>query len=196
MRAGAARPRCRRRTICVVRGWIIAAVFALVLTSCGATASDARDETSAADEPPAGAGFAVERCTERLLRDAEVKELTEAERAAARRYAETTYCARFAARGWVYDDGTLSIAVQEWLEQGGEEECAKAEEAAEGEPAPAARTIPCDELDAKGPKMIADCAVLEHVRESEVREYLDRLQRRHGGVECEDGTPLADLGAP
>lgn len=115
---------------------------------------------------------------------------------AARRYVETTYCARFARRGWVYGDGSLSIDAHTWLEQGGREVCAEAEEASEGEPTKPARTIPCDELGAEGPGMIADCALLQHVRESEVREYLDQLRRRHGSVECEDGTPLDGLGAP
>jgi hypothetical protein len=179
-----------------VRSWIVAAVFVLALTGCGATTDDGRDEASATGKASAAAGSAVERCTDRLLRDAELAELTEAEMEAARRYVETTYCARFARRGWVYGDGSLSIDAHTWLEQGGREVCAEAEEASEGEPTKPARTIPCDELGAEGPGMIADCALLQHVRESEVREYLDQLRRRHGSVECEDGTPLDGLGAP
>jgi hypothetical protein len=54
--------------------------------------------------------------------------------------------------------------------------------------------VQCDEVDAGEDPGIIECAGLEYVRESEVREYLDGLQRRHGSVECEDGTPLADVG--
>jgi hypothetical protein len=178
-----------------VRGWILAAVIALAATGCGATAGDAIDEGSTTGKAAASAP-AVERCTERLLRDADSTALTEEEREAVRRYAETTYCSRFAERGWVYDDGTLSIEAHKWLEQAGEEECAQAEAAPEGGPAKPGRTVPCDEFNPGGAKMIAGCALLHHVRRSEVREYLDQLRRRHGNVECEDSTPLAELGAP
>jgi hypothetical protein len=89
------------------------------------------------------------------------------------------------------DGGEVGVA-----EVGGDEAgVAQADGYAEGEPSKPAETVPC-ELDAGGPKMIGDCALLEHVRRSEVRAYLDQLQRRHGSVECEDGTPLAHLGAP
>jgi hypothetical protein len=42
-------------------------------------------------------------------------------------------------------------------------------------------------------KRILDCALLHHVRRSEVRDYVERLQRE-GAVECDDGAPLDDLG--
>jgi hypothetical protein len=179
-----------------VRGFIVAAVLAITLTGCGATAGDGGNEPSTIGEAAASTSVPVERCTERLLRNADLGELTEAEKEQARRYVRLTYCSRFADQGWVYDDGTLSIEAHKWLERGGEEECAHAEATPEGEPSKPARTVPCEELDAGGPKMIGDCALLEHVRRSEVRAYLDQLQRRHGSVECEDGTPLAHLGAP
>jgi hypothetical protein len=177
-----------------MRGWIVVALLALALTGCGATADETRDETGGGGEASMSAGAAVERCSERLLRNAELEELSAKEREAARRYAESTYCARFAERGWVYDDGTLSIDAYRWLAEAGEEVCAEAEAAQEGEPAGPVRTVPCDEVDAGEDPGIIECAGLEYVRESEVREYLDGLQRRHGSVECEDGTPLADVG--
>ena len=134
----------------------------------------------------ATASSPVERCTERLLRRVRPED---AERAEARRYVRVTYCARFAERGWVYDDGTLSIAAHRWLEESGSEECASA---APGEPV---ETVPCEELEpAAGPRRI-DCALLHHVRRSEVRSYLAQL-RRERDVECDDGTPLAELGTP
>ena len=174
-----------------VRGSIVAAVFALAVAGCAGTAGDARDETGATSEAPASALSPVERCTERLLRTAEVDELSEPEKEGVRRYAERTYCAPFAERGWVYDDGTLSIEAHKWLEEGGQEECVSATEP--GEPA---KTVPCEQFDERGSQMIGDCALLLHVRRSEVRDYLEQLRRRHGDVECEDGTPLAELGAP
>jgi hypothetical protein len=81
-----------------------------------------------------------------------------------------------------------------WLAEAGEDVCAEAEATPEGEPAGPVRTVPCDDVDAGEDPGIIECAGLAYVRESEVREYLDGLQRRHGRVECEDGTPLADLG--
>jgi hypothetical protein len=175
----------------ILRCGILAAVLALVVAACGATAGEPDNEANAAREAGASAPAAVERCTERLLRNADVEELAQAEQEAVRRYAETTYCSRFAERGWVYDDGTLSIEAHKWLEEGGEEECWRATEP--GEPA---STVPCEELDAGGPKLIRDCALLRHVPKSEVRDYLDQLRSRYGSVECEDGTPLAQLGSP
>src|SRR5687767_1247159 len=51
-----------------------------------------------------GADTRVDRCVERLLANAEGGETD-----AARDYARRTYCGQFASRGWVYDDGALSI---------------------------------------------------------------------------------------
>jgi len=171
---------------------MVAAALALALAGCGSSA----DETGDDGAGPASAGAAVERCTERLLSDAELEELTPEEQEAVRSYAESTYCARFAERGWVYDDGALSIDAYTFLAEGGEEECGEAEaESTPGEePAGPARTVPCDEVDA-GEDETIDCALLRHVRRSEVRAYLDELQRSGQAVECDDGTPLADLGA-
>lgn len=175
-----------------MRTCIVAAALALALAGCGSSADEAGDD----GEAPASAGVAVERCTERLLSDAELVELTAEEQEAVRSYTESTYCARFADRGWVYDDGALSIDAYTSLAEGGEEECAEAEtERTPGEgPAGSGQTVPCDEVDA-GEDETIDCALLRHVRRSEVRAYLDELEERGRSVECDDGTPLADLGA-
>lgn len=175
-----------------MRTCIVAAALALALAGCGSSADEAGDD----GEAPVSAGAAVERCTERLLSGAELEELTAEEQEAVRSYAESTYCARFAERGWVYDDGALSIDAYTSLAEGGEEECgeAVADSAPGEEPAGPGRTVPCDEVDS-GEDETIDCALLRHVRRSEVRAYLDELQRSGQAVECDDGTPLADLGA-
>ena len=164
----------------------VLALAALALAGCGTTAEGESERGGA----PAAQGSAVERCTDRLLRNAELEELGEEEAEATRRYVESTYCSRFAERGWVYDDGRLSIDAFTWLARAGEEACAEAGKGQEG----AAVTVPCDQAAGEG-GIVDDCALLKHVRASEVREYLDTLERRYGSVECEDGTPLADLGA-
>ena len=176
-----------------MRTCIVAAAFVLAFAACGSNADEAGDD----GEAPVSAGAAVERCTERLLSDAELEELTAEEQEAVRSYAESTYCARFAERGWVYDDGALSIDAHTWLAEGGEEECGEAvAESAPGEEPPGpGRTVPCDEVD-PGEDETIDCALLRHVRRSEVRAYLDELEERGRSVECDDGTPPADLGAP
>jgi hypothetical protein len=101
---------------------------------------------------------------------------------AVRRYAEDTYCGEFERNGWIYEDGALSIAIQKWLKEGG-----TCETASPGKPP---RTIPCEEA---GP---IDCALLHHVRRSEVTDYIEELRRRVGAVECDDGTPVQELGVP
>jgi hypothetical protein len=42
-----------------------------------------------------------------------------------------------------------------------------------------------------GEDPVLDCALLHHVRRDEVQAYVRRLDR----PECDDGTPVADLGA-
>ena len=93
----------------------------------------------------------------------------------ARAYVRRTYCEPFESRGWVYDDGALSIDAQTWLAEGGSEQCASE---AGPVPCPESRTI--------------DCAMLHHVRRSEVRDYL----ARRPDVACDDGTPVEQLGVP
>lgn len=150
-------------------------VLAIVLTAVNGCGS------SDGDSPTAAASVRVERCVDRLLSRA-VRSPGDEE--SARAYARTTYCERFERNGWVYVDGALRIAAQKWLEEGGTCEVGTAEEPA--------RTVPCAEFE---DRQRLDCALLHHVRRSEVRGYLAEL-RREGDVACDDGTPLAELGVP
>ena len=104
---------------------LVATALLVALAGCGSGGG----ESSRAD-----------RCTDRLLAGAEST-------AAARRYVRNTYCELFASRGWVYEDGALSVDAQRWLEEGGSEEC----ESEMG-------TIPC------GESRVIDCALLRHVQ--------------------------------
>ena len=112
-----------------------------------------------------------------------------------RRYARDTYCAPFEQNGWVYEDGALSIATQNWLDNGGA--CATqgavtGEARSDGEPA---RTIPCEQTSGDTTTRIVECALLHHVRRTEVMAYVAKLQRDND-VYCDDGTPLEELGVP
>ena len=100
-----------------------------------------------------------------------------------RHYVSVTYCDRFARNGWVYADGALSIAAQRWLLRGGR--CATAT------PGGTAKTVPCESLRSPGEPI--ECAMLHHVRKSEVRTYVAGLPR---DTRCDDGTPLDALGVP
>jgi hypothetical protein len=133
---------------------LVATALLIALAGCGSNAG----ESSRAD-----------RCTDRLLAGAESTR-------AARSYVRNTYCDLFASRGWVYEDGALSVDAQRWLVEGGSQEC----ESETG-------TIPCEE------STVIDCALLRHVRRSEAQDYLATLGRE---VECDDGTPVEQLGVP
>jgi hypothetical protein len=123
----------------------------------------------------------VESCVDRFLSNSRDASATNDEEA--RDYVRKTYCERFVENGWVYADGALAIDAQRWLDAGAT--CAVG---SEGEPT---RTVPCEEIDDPAR---SDCAVLRHVRRSEVRAYIEeRGERRFA---CEDGTPTADLGIP
>ena len=122
----------------------------------------------------------VELCVDRLLSRSDAG----AQDARARRYVEMTYCRPFAVRGWVNDDGTVSIDAHRWVVSAGTAECAVAEA---GKPAP---TVDCDTFPRDE---MLDCALLHHVRKDEVRAYLDALPYK---VRCDDGTPLDELGVP
>jgi len=124
-----------------------------------------------------GAESRVDRCVERLLSNAKVDPTDEA-----RAYVHRTYCGPFASRGWVYGDGALAIGAQTWLEESGSEECATAGE--DGQSV----TIPCEDR-----SRTIDCAMLRHVRRSEVRAY---VAQPRDDVECDDGTPVEQLGVP
>ena len=124
----------------------------------------------------------VELCVDRLLSRARAD--AGARDADARRYVAVTYCRPFAARGWVYDDGTLSVEAHRWVASSGTANCAVAEA---GKPV---RTVDCDAFPRDA---TLDCALLHHVPKSEVRAYLDALPYK---VRCDDGTPLDELGVP
>ena len=111
----------------------------------------------------------VEACVDRLLSRAEAKYREGPLRRQARRYARKTYCEPFARRGWVYRNGTLKIDAFRWLVSG------------RGGPG----------LPKAGDTI--DCALLHHVPKAEVQAFLDEVSAR--GAHCDDGTPLAELGA-
>jgi hypothetical protein len=123
----------------------------------------------------AGESSQVDRCVDRLLARADATDT-------ARLYARNAYCEPFASRGWVYEDGALSIDAQHWLVEGGSEEC---ESAANNDGQ--SETVPCEQ------SSVIDCALLQHVRRSEAQDYLATLGR---DVECDDGTPVEQLGVP
>jgi hypothetical protein len=159
-----------------VRISVAIALVVLTLAGCGSDSGEARG-----DQPR------VERCVDRLLQGVRPEDLASTGTDEARRYVRVTYCARFESRGWVYDDGALSIAAHRWLEGSGSEECGTVREDGQSE------TVPCEELEPpEGPKLI-DCAILRHVRRSEVRHYLAELRP---DVECDNGTPVEQLGVP
>jgi hypothetical protein len=155
---------------------------ALVVAGCGSSGESGENAASSGEASTAAAPR-VEKCVERLLARATSDALTETE---VRRYIEGTYCSPFEREGWVYEDGTLSIAAYLFLARGSSEECATAE-VGEGE------TVPCGELPGDGP-VVLDCAVLHAVRREEAQQYVRELER-HREVSCDDGTPLERLGA-
>jgi hypothetical protein len=134
---------------------LVATALLVALAGCGSDAAGASR---------------VDRCTERLLVGADAT-------APARRRVRETYCEPFAASGWVYDDGALSIDAQKWLVEGGSEVCGSEH----------SETVPCEE------SRVIDCAMLRHVRRNEARAYVENLRR---AVECDDGTPVEQLGVP
>jgi hypothetical protein len=165
-----------------VRTWLASALFVVALAGCGGTGGARSEE---AEQQSVPASERIERCTERFLERVDGQDANTEE---TRRYVEVTYCTPFAERGWVYEDGTLSIAAQTWLIEGTSEECVSP-----GADEPA-QTVPCEELEPSGGMQVIDCAILHQVRRSEVRKYVEQLQRKHE-VECDDGTPVEELGA-
>jgi hypothetical protein len=153
----------------VVRACVVLVFVMLLLSGCGTERSSTAESR-------------IERCIDRLVQHADTRKLSVE---VLRRYARNAYCARFEQRGWIYDDGALSIRVQTVMK--GHEACAVAR------PGESPRTVPCQEL-SQGRTRI-ECALLRYVRRSEVTAYLERLESK-GGVECDDGTPLSELGVP
>jgi hypothetical protein len=166
-------------------------VAALAFVGCGA-----QEVGGSATEDGSDLAARVHRCIDRFVARAETAGLSDAEREAMRGYVETVYCGRFAEEGWVYEDGTLRIAAQKWLLESGDEECARAVTGGAGAtvtaPTPALG-MACVETEDEG--SILDCALLHQVRRSEVRSYIEELRGRMPEVECDDGTPLDELGA-
>jgi hypothetical protein len=167
-----------------VRLRVALAVILVIAAGCG-SGEDAGQNAGASGDPSAEAVSRLERCVERFLERAESDGLAEAD---VRRYIESTYCSRFEREGWIYDDGTLSIAAYLYFEEGGAEECVTAEAGEETE------TVPCEELEGGDGPLSLDCAILHVVRRDEVREYVGELERSRE-VNCDDGTPLDRLGA-
>jgi hypothetical protein len=149
-----------------VRTSIAAALFVLALTGCGSKSDEADNDPSR-----------VERCVDRFLESVRPEDLATSGTGAVRRYIRRMYCGPFASRGWVYDDGVLSIDAQRWLDEGGSEACGSER----------TETTPCEQ------SRIIDCAMLRHVRRSEARAYVEKLGRE---IECDDGTPVEQLGVP
>jgi hypothetical protein len=168
-----------------VRLFFAMLIFAgAVLSACGSTGGERRDEVQSTVERSPAATSRIERCVDRLLQAATTRDASKEE---VRRYARNTYCARFEKKGWIYEDGALSIAAQRWLDEGAR--CARS---GEGEPT---RTVSCvEERLAAGDRTI-DCALLRVVRRSEVRQYIAGI-RTSGAVECDDGSALDKLGIP
>ncbi|MFL5920954.1 MAG: hypothetical protein ACJ75Q_14255 [Gaiellaceae bacterium] len=161
------------------------AVLIVVATAsgCGSGTGDRHGATPTKTSQPQAATARINRCVDRLLQNATQPV---ADNGAARRYVRSTYCARFEERGWIYDDGALSIAAEIWLERG-----ARCASGGEGE---ATKTVPC-QAHLSGGVQTLDCALLHVVRKAEVREYVDRL-RASTPVKCDDGTALDTLGVP
>lgn len=141
--------------------------------------------TSTAPEAGAdtlGANSRVERCTSRFSERAESTSNSDTVATDVIDYVRRTYCVPFDARGWVHDNGALSIDA---FTNSGEAECQTAEAGEQ------AKTVPCESLEPIGVRPVLDCAILHLVRRREVRDYINKLQPR---PECDDGTPVELLG--
>jgi hypothetical protein len=149
---------------------------ALVAAGCGSSGESGGNASTVAAPR-------VEKCVERFLARATSDASTETE---VRRYIDGTYCSPFEREGWVYEDGTLSIAAYLSLARGGSEACASADGGVTD-------TAACSELPADA-SVVLDCAVLHVVRREEVQQYVRELERDRE-VSCDDGTPLERLGA-
>jgi hypothetical protein len=161
-------------------GTLAVALVVFAVAACGSDSQTPSTESSRV-------AARVEKCVDGFLRRLPSQNSADASAEELRRYVENTYCMRFARSGWVHDDGTLKIAAHTSLEV--------SEECIGGVTGGSTRTVPCSELETRDAPQIIDCALLHHVRRSEVQRYVGKL-RREGAVECDDGTPLRQLGTP
>ena len=167
----------------MIRRSVALLLLVAALSACGSGRGEPPDGALSTERASAGAAARIEGCVDLLL----PATTQDANEDATRRYVRDTFCTKFEESGWIYDDGVLRIGAQTWLEEGAT--CATG---SEGQPT---QTMPCEELDAQGARRL-DCALLHHIRRSEVKEYIERLQRKHPVIECDDGTPVEDLGVP
>jgi hypothetical protein len=172
-----------------VRFYFAVLIFAATVSACGSGTGGQRGEAPSSTRVSREANSRVERCVDRLMQHATVEPANEE---VARRYVRVTYCARFEKKGWVYEDGALRIAAQTWLENGGT--CARSDPGEPGGAPGPTTTVPC-EPEQRGGVRLVECALLRTIRRDEVSDYIDRL-RTKGPVECDDGTPIAELGVP
>jgi hypothetical protein len=156
-----------------VRVVFAAAIAVLALAACSSNDTSAK----------------AEKCTDLFMSSMRLH--SQGRQASTRHYISVTYCNRFAREGWVYDDGALSIDAQRWLVRGGSEVCGRSSTGGQTR----TETVPCEQLEAQESFKTIDCAMLERVRRSEVREYIAALQKRTT-IACDDGTPLNALGVP
>jgi len=152
----------------------LAIAVLLALAGCGG-------EQKAA-QPTVEASPRAERCTQRIL-----DRVSGDNGPKARAYIDRVYCVPFDRKGWVYPDGTLSIAAHLYVLNSGT--CA--ESSASGGSTTTTTTTKCNPADLLNP---LECAVLHYVRKNQVRAYIRKLQRTQT-VRCDDGTPLDQLGA-
>lgn len=167
-----------------MRACLTIVLFAAVLAGCGTRGGEQRDGGMSTGRDSTAAAAHINKCVDRLLSRSTTSGGSEQQ---VRRYAKNTYCAPFEQNGWVYEDGALSIAAQKWLDNGGQ--CAT------GSDTEPTRTVPCEQTNRDAASRIIDCALLHHVRRTEVMAYVAELQQ-DGDVRCDDGTPLEELGVP
>ncbi len=164
-----------------MRGLLTIAVCGLILAACGTGGGGQPQGGTPPETDSSPATVRIDTCVDRLLSRAPTSDAGEQE---SRRYIRDTYCALFEQNGWVYEDGALTIAAQNWLDNGYAKECSTS-----GETTPA-RTVPCEA------ERIIDCALLHHIRRTEAQSYIADRQRGSGDVQCDGDTPVAELGAP
>lgn len=169
-----------------VRSCVVILLLGATLTACESSRDGVGDAAPSNKPSSARARGRVESCVDRLLKKAARDEMSDE---GPRRWARESFCAGFETNGWIYDDGALSIAAHTSLQQ----DVACARRFARARKSPRKR---CDAKTWRTPApRFLDCALLHHTRRREVRKYLERLQRK-GAVECDDGTPLDNLGVP